>query len=105
MLLESSGFESSNELANTLRIDALAQHKQLREAVLATLGHITDELEIAEYIPRVYKVNKSRKNKKLRDRFAKRPQKVLTSARNVMSGVQHTGMQGETGETTNNERV
>ena len=37
MLPESSGFESSNELANTLSIDALAQYKQPREAVLAAL--------------------------------------------------------------------
>jgi hypothetical protein len=37
MLLESSGFESYNELANTLPIDALAQHMQPREAVLAAL--------------------------------------------------------------------
>ena len=37
MLLEPSGFESSNELANTLPIDALAQHKQPREAGLGAL--------------------------------------------------------------------
>jgi hypothetical protein len=37
MLLESSGLPSSNGLANILPIDALAQHKQRREAVLAAL--------------------------------------------------------------------
>jgi hypothetical protein len=37
MLLEPSDFESSNELANILPIDALAQHKQPGEAVVAAL--------------------------------------------------------------------
>jgi hypothetical protein len=37
MLLEPSGFESSNELVDTLPIDALAQHKQPGEAVVAAL--------------------------------------------------------------------